>query len=149
MSSVSIPAEQRVVLDNIRWSTYEAILDDVDNRHGRITYDQGVLEIMSPSQRHERVKYWIRRLIDVATEELGVEVLGGCSTTNPEKLGVVTSTSLLTQIVERVGGDRVSVVNIISPKSCSVVGNGVPIVAKTDPLLITGEYREYYVKRFK
>lgn len=44
--------------------------------------------------------------------------LGGCSTTNPEKLGVVTSTSLLTQIVERVGGDRVSVVNIIPPAQC-------------------------------
>ena len=44
--------------------------------------------------------------------------LGGCSPTNPDKLGVVTSTSLIAQIVERVGGDRVSVVNIIPPAQC-------------------------------
>jgi zinc transport system substrate-binding protein len=44
--------------------------------------------------------------------------LGGCSPTDPEKLGVVTSTSLIAQIVERVGGDRVSVVNIIPPAQC-------------------------------
>jgi zinc transport system substrate-binding protein len=44
--------------------------------------------------------------------------LGGCSPANSEKLGVVTSTSLIAQIVERVGGDRVSVVNIIPPAQC-------------------------------
>jgi len=44
--------------------------------------------------------------------------LGGCSPTDTEKLGVVTSTSLIAQIVERVGGDRVSVVNIIPPAQC-------------------------------
>jgi zinc transport system substrate-binding protein len=44
--------------------------------------------------------------------------LGGCSPVNPEKLGVVTSTSLIAQIVEQVGGDRVSVVNIIPPAQC-------------------------------
>jgi zinc transport system substrate-binding protein len=44
--------------------------------------------------------------------------LGGCSPVNPEKLGVVTSTSLIAQIVKQVGGNRVSVVNIIPPAQC-------------------------------
>ncbi len=44
--------------------------------------------------------------------------LGGCSPVNSEKLGVVTSTSLIAQIVERVGGDNVDVVNIIPPAQC-------------------------------
>lgn len=44
--------------------------------------------------------------------------LGGCSSVNSEKLGVVTSTSLIAQIVEQVGGDRVDVVNIIPPAQC-------------------------------
>jgi zinc transport system substrate-binding protein len=44
--------------------------------------------------------------------------LGGCSPVNPEKLGVVTSTSLIAQIVEQVGGDNVDVVNIIPPAQC-------------------------------
>ena len=72
---------QHAVLHGIRFETYERLVDDLESPVLRLTYDEGVLEIMSPSQRHERAKYWIRRLIDVATEELRVEVLGGCSTT--------------------------------------------------------------------
>jgi Uma2 family endonuclease len=81
MSSVSIPSEQRVVLENIRWSTYEAILDDVDNRHGRITYDQGVLEIMSPSKLHQKITEVIGRLILTFTEELRIDIESVGSTT--------------------------------------------------------------------
>ncbi len=40
-------------------------------------------------------------------------VLGGCTVKEAEKLQVVTSTSLLTYIVEQVGGDRVDVINIV------------------------------------
>jgi ABC-type Zn uptake system ZnuABC Zn-binding protein ZnuA len=45
-------------------------------------------------------------------------LLGGCTTGEISKLKVVTSTSLIAQIVERVGGDKVSVVNIIPPAQC-------------------------------
>ncbi len=44
--------------------------------------------------------------------------LGGCSPSVTSKLQVVTSTSLIAQIVERVGGDLVDVVNIIPPAQC-------------------------------
>ena len=40
-------------------------------------------------------------------------LLGGCTSTGTSKLIVVTSTSLLTYLVERVGGDLVDVTNII------------------------------------
>ena len=39
--------------------------------------------------------------------------LGGCSPATTSKLKVITSTSLLTYIVEQVGGDKVDVVNIV------------------------------------
>ncbi len=42
----------------------------------------------------------------------------GCSSEDTSNLKVVTSTSLIAQIVERVGGDRVDVVNIIPPAQC-------------------------------
>jgi len=45
-------------------------------------------------------------------------LFGGCTTESPSNLKVVTSTSLLTQIVQRVGGDKVDVVNIIPPAQC-------------------------------
>ncbi len=42
-------------------------------------------------------------------------LLLSCSPPETAKLKVITSTSLITQIVERVGGDMVSVINIIPP----------------------------------
>lgn len=45
-------------------------------------------------------------------------ILGGCQPAETEKFKVVTSTSLLAEIVERVGGDLVDVVNIIPPAQC-------------------------------
>lgn len=48
----------------------------------------------------------------------GSMLFGGCSSENSAKLKVVTSTSLIAQIVERIGGDNVSVVNIIPPAQC-------------------------------
>jgi len=45
-------------------------------------------------------------------------LLGGCSPTGTSKLKVVTSTSLIASLVERVGGNEVDVVNIIPPAQC-------------------------------
>lgn len=45
-------------------------------------------------------------------------LLAGCSEQDDTKLKVVTSTSLIAQIVERIGGDKVDVVNIIPPGQC-------------------------------
>ena len=70
-----------MVLDNISWSTYVAILNDSTNRRGRITYDQGVLEIMSPSKGHEKIKTLIGRMIEVFTMELSLEIESAGSTT--------------------------------------------------------------------
>ena len=43
---------------------------------------------------------------------------GGCTSAGASKLKVVSSTSLIAQIVERVGGDKVDVINIIPPAQC-------------------------------
>ena len=45
-------------------------------------------------------------------------LLGGCTAKETDKLKVVASTSLIASIVERVGGDKVAVVNIIPPAQC-------------------------------
>lgn len=42
----------------------------------------------------------------------------GCTSEDTAELKVVTSTSLLASVVERVGGDKVDVVNIIPPAQC-------------------------------
>jgi zinc transport system substrate-binding protein len=47
-----------------------------------------------------------------------IPVLGGCNSEETSQLKIVTTTSLLAQIVERVGGELVDVVNIIPPSQC-------------------------------
>ena len=81
MSIVSSPAESRVVLTNISWATFEAILSETDRRGNRFTYDRGVLEIMSPSREHERLKRLLGRMVETVTEELNIPISSASATT--------------------------------------------------------------------
>jgi len=62
------------------WNTYVALRDDDQNRHVRMTFDDGRLELMSPNKSHERVGHLIGRFIDVWTYELGIDIQS-CGTT--------------------------------------------------------------------
>jgi Uma2 family endonuclease len=74
MKTVKRPAEQRVVLHNIGWNTYEHLLaDHGDNSAPRLTYDRGELEIMSPSPEHEMFNRRIAQLVLAVAEELNIE----------------------------------------------------------------------------
>ena len=47
--------EQRVVLHNVSWETYERILaEHIDCSSPRFTFDHGELEIVTLSAEHER-----------------------------------------------------------------------------------------------
>lgn len=53
----SISGEERVLLQNVSWQLYEAMLQELgENRAVRLTYDNGTLELMSPLMPHERSK---------------------------------------------------------------------------------------------
>jgi Uma2 family endonuclease len=80
MSTVSTP-EQRVLLGNISWSTYLALAESADNPRGRLAYDQGFLEIMSPSMLHESIKSLIGRMIEVFSLEMDIDIRTVGSTT--------------------------------------------------------------------
>ena len=64
------------VLYGITWSTYVDLRENPENYHLHMTYDEGTLEIMSPSPRHERYARYIDMLIGVWTEELKVPLCG-------------------------------------------------------------------------
>ena len=54
ISRIVVPPGQTVVLENISWSEFEAILEDLgESRDSRIAYDRGKLEIMTPLPKHE------------------------------------------------------------------------------------------------
>jgi Uma2 family endonuclease len=79
---LSFPAtDQRVVLHDIPWPQYLA-LRRLDDRPGlRMTYLEGTLELMSPSERHEDIKTRIARLLEVWAMETETELSGFGSTT--------------------------------------------------------------------
>ncbi len=77
MATVSEPqSESRTVLRGVPWNTYVELRERRENYHLRMTYDDGTLEIMSPSARHERYARYIDLLIGVWTEEMGIPFCG-------------------------------------------------------------------------
>ena len=82
MVTTRTASEQRVVLRNISWQTFEIMLTDMgEDRVSRMTYDQGILEIMTPLLSHEHWNRLIERLIFVIGEELNLEIFPAGSTT--------------------------------------------------------------------
>src|SRR4028118_110082 len=68
-------AEQRVILSNISWQTFEQLLNELgDNRSSRLAYDEGLLEIMTPLGRHENNNRFIESLIGVIADELNLNL---------------------------------------------------------------------------
>jgi Uma2 family endonuclease len=83
----STPAEQRTVLQNISWETFEALLRDTgEDRGSRFAYDCGVLEIMTPLFEHENPKSSFGNFIIALAEELGIELRSAGSTTLKRKI---------------------------------------------------------------
>ncbi|MBO1350086.1 MAG: hypothetical protein EBE86_023135 [Hormoscilla sp. GUM202] len=57
VKQVTVPPGQRVLLKDISWQEFEAILDDLgEHRGSRVAYDNGTLEIMTPLPEHESGK---------------------------------------------------------------------------------------------
>jgi Uma2 family endonuclease len=73
---------QTVVLSNISWPTFQAMLTDMGNhRATRLTYNQGVLTFKMPSKLHEILNRLLARIVTTLTEELGLDVVNVGSTT--------------------------------------------------------------------
>ena len=74
IAQIQINPGQRVTLDNISWSEFEAILEELgEHRHFHITYYQGVLEFRMPLPGHERAKVLISHLLVVLLDALELE----------------------------------------------------------------------------
>ena len=75
MAIVQSPPEQRVLLRNISWETYERLLaDHPDSASPRFAYDRGMLEIMVVSGRHEEPNRLLAQVVEIVAEEMDVEL---------------------------------------------------------------------------
>jgi Uma2 family endonuclease len=86
LNQLIVPAGHQLLIKNISWSTYKHILAELgENRSSRISYSQGVLEIMAPLPEHEVAKVMIGDFVKALLEELDMEFWSLGSTTFDEE----------------------------------------------------------------
>jgi Uma2 family endonuclease len=73
--------EQRVLLCDVPWEAYVAFRDAVNTPGVRMTYIEGLLEIMTPLPAHDYAKTTIARLVEMFAIERDVPLNGYGSTT--------------------------------------------------------------------
>jgi Uma2 family endonuclease len=64
--------EPGLVLHDVGWDDYEAMLQIVGDRRIRVTYDAGTMEVRMPSQRHEQAAQLLGLFVPRLAEELEV-----------------------------------------------------------------------------
>jgi Uma2 family endonuclease len=65
---------EHLVLHDVSWEAYERLLEAFGDRRLRHTYIDGVLEIMSPLRRHELVKKFLARMIEMMAYQLDIDI---------------------------------------------------------------------------
>jgi len=74
-----------MVLENVRWETFVELSEQRRGSVPRMTFDEGVLELMSPRRQHENIGSLIGRLVETYTEVLNIEIQTVASTTFKRK----------------------------------------------------------------
>ncbi|MFM8708929.1 MAG: Uma2 family endonuclease [Planctomycetia bacterium] len=74
-------AETRTVLENVCWETFLELAEGRSGSVPRMTFDQGVLELMTPRRQHEGIGCLIGRIVETYSEVRGIEILSCASTT--------------------------------------------------------------------
>lgn len=74
LQQLSAPPGQRLLIHNLDWGNFEAILGELGNKRGsRIAYSDGILEIRMPLPEHEIDKELIGDFIKILLEELNLD----------------------------------------------------------------------------
>jgi Uma2 family endonuclease len=82
MSALVTPVGQCVIVQGVGWDTYACLLADfADSRGIRVPYDQGTLEIMAPSFKHERAADLLADVVKAVAEAQALDVVPAGSTT--------------------------------------------------------------------
>ncbi|MDZ8106145.1 MAG: Uma2 family endonuclease [Nostoc sp. DedQUE12a] len=88
LKQLIVPVGHQLLIKDISWPEYKNILVELgENRSSRISYSQGVLEIMAPLPEHEVGKKIIGNLVEILLEELDIEFWSlGSTTFDQEKM---------------------------------------------------------------
>ena len=105
-----LPAGGSLIFNDVTWDEYEQLLFDLGDSYGvRVTYDQGRLEIMSPSSFHEMYKDLVFSIAFILAQEGGTPFESRGSTTfkqDRRQKGAEPDTCFYTQNAARIVGKR-------------------------------------------
>lgn len=74
LNQIDVLPGQRVILRDVRWEQFEAILTELgERRTTRLAYSKGTLEIVAPLPGHEQTKIVIADLLKVLLDELDMD----------------------------------------------------------------------------
>src|SRR5687768_7500279 len=70
-----------IVLYDVPWSAYLKMMDAFGDKHLHHVYQEGTLEMMSPSENHEMISRFLTLLVDMTALELKVPIIAVGSAT--------------------------------------------------------------------
>ena len=82
LEKIVVKPGHQLLLQDISWSDFESILEDLgEHRSSRISYSNGVMEIMVPLPEHEKHKEIIGEIVRILLDKLSIDFEGLGSTT--------------------------------------------------------------------
>lgn len=92
LEQIIVPPGHQVLLKDISWQQFETLLDELgESRAARLSYSNGLLEIMVPLPEHEKDKEIIGELVRILLDELQLdfEPLGSTTFKNEQMIQAV------------------------------------------------------------
>lgn len=105
-----LPPNGTLLLHNIGWEDYENLLEEMERKPAhRVSYNDGVLKIMSPRADHEFPKDFVLKIVTVYADELDIDIESYGSTTYRRRRrakGAEPDTSFYVQNAARMRGKK-------------------------------------------
>ncbi|WP_319422171.1 Uma2 family endonuclease [Pleurocapsa sp. FMAR1] len=92
LEKIVVKPGQQLLLQDINWQDFEEILEELgEHRSSKISYSNGVLEIMVPLPEHEKDKEIINEIVKILLDELEIdfEPLGSTTFKNKQMIQAV------------------------------------------------------------
>lgn len=88
LTQLKIQPGQQILLDRVSWQQFESILAELgERRAARISYSNGLLEIMVPLPEHEKAKEIIGDIVKILLTDRGIDYDAlGSTTLKSEKM---------------------------------------------------------------
>lgn len=110
LEQIIVQPGQQLLLKNISWQQFETILEELgESRAARLSYSNGLLEIMVPLPEHEKAKEIIGELVRILLDELQI---------NFEPLGSTTF-------------EKKQMAQAVEPDACFYIQNYEAVIGKS------------------